>query len=77
MGIVKRSMLQHAAQAPGEAIIRSTDTLMQLATCHAWSRQEAIAAAADRLLEHSISAAGSPLGNYDAIRVVASACSSS
>lgn len=70
-------MLQYAAQAPGEAIIRSVDRLMQLTTCHAWSRQEAIATAADRLLEHSVSTAGNPLGFKHAIRVVAPACSPS
>ena len=77
MGIKKKLMLQYAAQAPGEAIIRSMDTLMQLATCHAWSRQEAIATAADGLLEHSTSIAGALLGIKDAIRVVAPACSPS
>ena len=48
--------------------------LMQLATCHAWSRQEAIAIAAEGLLEHSTSTAGSPLCIGDAVRPMASAC---
>ena len=67
-------MLQCAAQVPDEAIIKSMDTLMQLATCHAWSRQEGIATAAERLLENSISSAGGPLCIYAVVRPMAPTC---
>ena len=73
------SMLRCAAQGPDEAIIKSMDTLMQLAlmqlaTCHAWSGQEAIARAAECILEHSISAAGGPLSIGNAVTTMAPAC---
>ncbi len=46
-----------AGPAPDEALVRSTDTLMQLAASHAWSRQGALAAAAEQSLLQAVSSA--------------------
>lgn len=51
----KTSGVQAHGAVPGEVLVQSTDRLMQLAACHAWSRQEELAAAAEHSLTQAVS----------------------
>ena len=53
-----RCAAQAAGGAPAETMVKSMDRLMQLATFHAWSRQDAIITAAEQSLAQTVNCVG-------------------